>query len=81
MQDVEKSDTANRSKWISKNYYELTFSNNGGLVMPIIIEWTYKDGTKEVEKVPVGIWKLNEKQVTKVFIKDKEATAIQVRSL
>ena len=29
--------------------YELTFSNKGGLVMPIIIEWTFKDGSKEVD--------------------------------
>jgi hypothetical protein len=71
-------DIANKENWINKSYYELTFSNNGGMLMPIIIEWTYKDGTKEVEKVPVTVWKLNEKQVTKVFIKDKEVASIRL---
>ena len=44
--------------------------------MPIIIEWTYEDGTKEVEYIPVEIWRKNEKTVTKVFEKDKVVTAI-----
>lgn len=63
-------------KYGGKNYYELRFSNKGGLVMPIIIEWTYEDGTKEVEYIPVEIWRKNEKAVTKVFEKDKVVTAI-----
>ena len=46
--------------------------------MPIIIEWTYKDGTKEVDRVPVSIWKLNEEKVTKTFVKDKEVAAIRI---
>ena len=46
--------------------------------MPLIIEWTFKDGSKEVQRIPVTIWRLNEKQVTKVFIKDKEVTGIKL---
>ncbi len=61
-----------------KNYYELKFSNKGGLVMPIILEWTYEDGTKEVERVPVEIWRQNEEEVTKVFVKDKEVTSVTI---
>jgi hypothetical protein len=60
----------------NKRMYELTFSNKGGLVMPIIIEWTYKDGTKEIDRIPVQIWRKNENKVTKTFIKDKEVTSI-----
>ncbi len=59
-----------------KNYYELHFSNKGGLVMPVIIEWTFEDGTKEIERVPVQIWRKNENNFTKVFVKDKEVKAI-----
>lgn len=60
----------------NKNYYELYFSNHGGLVMPVIIEWTFDDGTKEIERVPVEIWRKNEYDFTKVFVKDKEVTSI-----
>ena len=59
-----------------QNFYEITFTNGGGLVSPIIIEFTYKDGTKEVEKIPAEIWRMNENVATKVFVKDKEVVNI-----
>jgi hypothetical protein len=61
-----------------KTMYELTFSNKGGLVMPIIIEWTYKDGTKEVDRIPVQVWRKNENKVVKTFIKNKEVASIKL---
>ncbi len=61
-----------------RHFYELTFSNKGGLVMPIIIEWTYKDGTKEKEYIPAEIWRRNENQVKKVFAKEKEVVNIVI---
>ena len=71
--DAEKTNLAGE-----KNMYELTFSNKGGLVMPIIIEWTYKDGTKEIDRIPVQIWRKNENKVTKVFLKNKEVASIKL---
>ncbi|MGX5691452.1 M1 family metallopeptidase [Arcticibacter tournemirensis] len=61
-----------------KNFYELSFSNIGGLVMPIIIEWTYADGTKEVERIPAYIWRKDENKVTRVFAKDKEVVSVRL---
>ena len=75
---TEVLDDSLKTKFEGKNLYELTFSNKGGLVMPIIIEWTYKDGTKEVDRIPAQIWRLNEKKVTKVFVKDKEVASIKL---
>ena len=69
-------DAAIRQANANRNLYEITFKNNGGLVMPVIIEWTYKDGTKEIERLPAEIWRKNENQVTKVFAKYKEVTNI-----
>jgi len=60
------------------NLYELTFSNKGGMIMPVFIEWTFKDGSKEVEKVPVGVWMSNENQFKKVFKKEKEVESISL---
>ena len=60
------------------NYYQLYFSNKGGLVSPVIIEWTFEDGTKEVQRIPVEIWRLNENNFTKVFVKDKVVTGIVI---
>lgn len=65
-----------RRQLAGKNIYQITFRNVGGLVTPLIIEWTYKDGTKEIEKIPAEIWRLNETEVTKVFVKEKEVVNI-----
>jgi hypothetical protein len=54
-----------------KNFYEVKFKNIGGLITPLIIEWTYEDGSKEIEKIPAEIWRANENEVTKVFVKNK----------
>jgi len=71
-------DNAVRQKLAGKNIYELTFKNAGGLVTPIVIEWTFKDGSKEIERVPAEIWRTNETQIKKVFIKEKEVVNILV---
>jgi hypothetical protein len=65
-------DKAVMSKLQDKNIYEVTLSNKGGLPMPVILEWTYKDGSKEIERIPAEIWRINETKVTKVFVKQKE---------
>lgn len=62
----------------NKNFYELSFSNKGGLVTPIIIEWTYEDGSKETEYIPAEIWRMNENEVKKVFVKDQKVVNIVI---
>jgi hypothetical protein len=71
-------DKAVVSKLENKNFYEITLTNKGGLVMPVIIEWTYKDGTKETERIPAEIWRVNESKVTKVFAKEKEVASVVI---
>ena len=46
--------------------------------MPVILEWEYEDGTKEMETIPVEIWRKNENNFTKVFVKDKIVKGIVV---
>jgi hypothetical protein len=67
-----------QDKYGNKHYYELYFRNNGGLVMPLILEWTYADGTQEVERIPAEIWRKNESAVTKVFVKNKPVASIRL---
>jgi hypothetical protein len=61
-----------------KYHYEITYNKPGGLVMPIIVEFTYKDGTKERKTYPAQIWRLNDKEVTKVFSSSKEIENIAI---
>ena len=48
-------------------FYQVTFEKPGGLVMPIIVELEYVDGSKERHTFPAQIWMKNDKEVTKVF--------------
>ena len=59
-----------------KNYYEIQFSNIGGLVMPIILQFEFTDGTNDVIRIPAEIWKKNSERVKKVFILNKEISNI-----
>lgn len=79
-QDMYSALTPEEKKlYDSKSYfYELTFSNKGGLVSPIIIEWTYADGTTEIDNIPAYIWRKNEFKVSKVFAKTKEVKSIRL---
>ena len=63
-----------------KNYYVLDFSNKGGLVMPIILELEYTDGTKEMMRIPAEIWRRTPKAVSKLVVteKDKELVSVTV---
>lgn len=72
----EVVDQETQKKLSAKHFYEVQVSNKGGLVMPVIIEWTFKDGTKEIDRIPAQIWRLNEQRITKVFIKDKEVASV-----
>jgi len=74
-------DKAVIDKMKGKNFYEVTLSNRGGLVMPVIIQWTYTDGTQEIERLPAEIWRTNEQKVTKVFVKDKEVSNVVIDPL
>lgn len=71
-------DEAIRKGYAEANFYEVKLKNKGGLVSPVIIEWTYKDGTREVEKLPAEIWRKNETEIIKVFSKPKEVASITI---
>jgi hypothetical protein len=62
----------------NKQFYEISFKNVGGLVMPLIIEFTFADGTTEVRRIPAEIWRIYEEKVSKVFIFDKEVKSFRL---
>ena len=78
MSQLEKLTDEEKEKYASTHLYEITFLNKGGLVMPIIVEFTYEDGTTERENIPAQIWRKNENKVTKVFMTNKKAVSIKL---
>ncbi|MBL4668080.1 MAG: M1 family metallopeptidase [Flavobacteriales bacterium] len=60
------------------NYYNIDFVNKGGLVMPILLNFTFKDGSTKEVRIPAEIWRKNDKQVSKVFFFKKEVVNIDM---
>ena len=58
------------------NFYEIKFENKGGLVMPLIIEFTFKDDSKVIKKIPAEIWRYNTDEISKVFAFEKEVKKV-----
>jgi hypothetical protein len=65
-------------KEFPKYFSEITFNKPGGLVMPVIVEFTYEDGTTEIKKYPVQVWRKNDNKVTKVIGSNKKIVKIQL---
>jgi len=61
-----------------KHYYVMDFSNHGGLVMPIILEMTFTDGSTDMMRIPAEIWRRTPKAVSKLIITDKELASVTV---
>jgi hypothetical protein len=57
------------------NYYVLKLKNIGGLVMPVIIQMDYEDGTHEIVRIPAEIWRFNDDVVTKVIPTTKKVSS------
>ncbi len=63
-----------------QNYYVLSFSNKGGLVMPIILGLSFSDGKRERLMIPAEIWRRNSHRVAKLLVypKGRELTQVVV---
>ncbi|PBQ34973.1 aminopeptidase [Sphingobacteriaceae bacterium] len=75
---MEEMPDSSFSKYDGKYIYEIKFSNKGGLVSPIIIQFNYTDGSSEIERIGAYIWRKNEKEVTKTFMKSKKVASIRI---
>ena len=76
--DTNFSSEEKKELSIPKYFYEVIFEKPGELVMPIIVEFEYEDGTKERKQYPAQIWRKNDSQVTKVVPSSKAITKITI---
>jgi hypothetical protein len=61
-----------------KFFYEVEFNKPGGMMMPILVEITYEDGTVENFKYPAQIWRKNNDTARKVYATEKAIKKIQI---
>ena len=72
------SEQERRSMEVPKHFYQITFNKPGGLVMPLIVEYKYKDGTSERITYPPQIWRKNDQEVSRVLATNKELESVVV---
>ena len=72
----ELSDNERRLAKRNDHFYKIKFKNIGGLVMPLIIEMTFEDGSTDVVRIPVEIWRFNRPEVSKVFKTEKKVVSL-----
>ena len=75
---AENLNEKEREKFKNLTGYQIDFSNKGGLVMPLILEFTFEDGSKLNDKISAQIWRKNEKSVSKTYFFDKKLKSIQL---
>ncbi|NVJ69840.1 MAG: M1 family metallopeptidase [Alphaproteobacteria bacterium] len=56
--------------------YFIDFENIGGLVMPLVLDVEFEDGSREEVRVAAEIWRENAKKVTKLLVRDKKIKSI-----
>jgi len=75
---LEENKATLSGKTLPKYYYEIEFEKPGGIVMPIIVEYSYVDGTKEQVTYPVQVWRKNPQSVTKRITSNKEIVKVVI---
>jgi len=72
--DPREREALERAVKEDKNYYVMSFSNKGGLVMPILLQLTYTNGKTEELLLPAEIWRRTPDKVSKLLITEKGKT-------
>ena len=75
---LEENKAILSGKTLPKYFYEIEFEKPGGIVMPIIVEYSYADGSKERVTYPVQVWRKNPQFVTKRIVSNKEIVKVVI---
>lgn len=75
---VQAADSLVGTSAQGRYYYRVEVVNEGGLLMPIELEVTYDDGTAERMKLPIEVWRYNERAFTKGFFSDKGVVRVEL---
>lgn len=59
-------------------FYILTFENKGGLVTPVIVQFTFSDATTARVAIPAEIWRRDARRVNWTYVTDKEVKQVEV---
>jgi len=61
-----------------RNFYKVDLKNHGGLVMPVVLEATFEDGSTKEYRLPAQIWRRNPEEVSKLLITEKKIAKLEL---
>ena len=76
LENLTPEELKNRKE--NKKFYEVVFEKPGGLVMPLIVDYVYADGTTERKTYPAQVWRKNDNTISKYIATDKELVGVVV---
>ncbi len=62
----------------AKNFYLVNLENRGGLVMPVILEVTYEDGTTGMFRFPAELWRHDNAKAARLVLSDKKIVQFEL---
>src|SRR5690606_8991972 len=65
-------------KYEGKHIYQINFSNKGGLISPVLLEFEFKSGAKKTVQLPAEVWRFREEIARKVFVFDEPVMAVRL---
>ena len=59
-------------------FYQIDLTNEGGLVMPVVLKVCYADGEEKVMRLPAELWKRESRETSKLLLSKKEVVRIEL---
>jgi hypothetical protein len=63
---------------LPKNIYQVTFNKPGGLVMPVLVDYHFSDGSVQRVNYPAEVWRKNDEEVSKLITTNKELLRVEL---
>ena len=76
LENLTPNELKNRKE--SNKFYEVVFEKPGGIPMPLIVEYSYADGTTERKTYPAQVWRKNDTTISKYIATNKELVGVVV---
>jgi Peptidase family M1 domain len=67
-----------RQLGLKTNFYIIDLQNLGGLVMPVILQLHYQDGSSQEVRIPAEIWARDSESVSKLVMTKKLVESVQL---
>ncbi len=62
----------------NRYFYQVDLTNEGGLVMPVVLKVLYDDGEAKIMRLPAELWKRDSRETSKLLVSNKKVVSIEL---